>query len=90
MKLPKQWLHWARKAKLRREYGRGIEGAYYLVGRGRRWRVNSRAIFECSCPLEYFDRWANSRGAAMEGIPKTEAEFLRDVETLIEQSKDAR
>jgi hypothetical protein len=90
MKLPKQWLFWAKKAGLRPERKRGQGNQYYLVGRGRRWRVNCYNEFECSCPTEHFDRWANSCGAQMDTPPKTEAEFLAAVAMLREQSKDAR
>jgi hypothetical protein len=68
--------------------GRGNE--FYLVGRARRWRVNCHNEFECSCPLEHFDRWANSRVAQMDAPPKTEAAFLAAISMLREQSKDAR
>jgi hypothetical protein len=90
MKLPKQWLHWAQKAGLSPERKRGRGNKFYLVGRARRWRVNCHNEFECSCPLEHFDRWANSRGAQMDAPPKTEEAFLAAVLTLREQSKDAR
>ena len=90
MKLPKQWLHWAQKAGLRPERRRGRGNKLYLVGRARRWRVNCNNEFECSCPLEHFDRWANSRGAKMDAPPKTEAAFIAAVAILREQSKDAR
>lgn len=89
MKLPKQWLYWAKKSRLHSEWGRGQKGASYLAGRGRRWRVNCHGDFECSCPTEHFDRWANSRGAEMHGIPTTEAAFLAAVRDLHERSKEA-
>jgi hypothetical protein len=74
MKLPKQWLYWAQKAGLRPERQRGRGNGFYLVGRGRRWRVNMHNVFECSCPLDHFDRWANSRGAQVDALPKTEGD----------------
>ena len=90
-KLPKQWVHWARKAGLRPNgAGRGVRAGYYLKGRGRHWRFNSEGDFECSCPTEHFDRWANSRGAGMHGIPYSEKEFLARVEELRELSANAR
>ena len=52
--------------------------------------MNCNNEFECSCPLEHFDRWANSRGAKMDAPPKTEAAFIAAVAILREQSKDAR
>jgi len=86
MKLPKQWPRWLEKA------GLSADRRYLDMpnGRNRNWRVDASGNFECSCPLEYFDRWANSRGAAMVGIPATEADFIRTVNLLIEKSKDAR
>lgn len=90
LKLPKQWLYWAKKAGLRAEWGRGNQHTHYLIGRGRYWRVNCNGIFECSCPTQHFDRWANSRGAQMTGIPTTEAEFLEAVRELREKSKDTQ
>lgn len=88
--LPKQWKHWAKKFGLRTYYGHGKEGNYDLKGRNRRWRVNCFGDFQCSCPNEYFDRWANSLAATFDGFPKTEKEFMFAVKTLIEQSKDKR
>ena len=90
IKLPKQWMYWAQKAGLCREWGRGKQGRNYLIGRGRRWRVDCNGVFECSCPTQYFDRWANSRGAEMDCVPKTQAEFLLAVKKLRELSIDAR
>jgi len=87
---PKQWMYWAKKAGLKREWGRGRQSTNYLVGRGRRWRVNCFGDFQCSCPIEHFDRWANSLGAEMDGMPKTEAEFLAAVRNLRELSVNAR
>jgi len=84
MRLPKQWLNWAKKAGLEKD-SRVIEGRY-MIGLNRRWRVNCYGQFECSCPLEHFDRWANSTGARWEGVPKTEAEFLEAVKCLVGKS----
>jgi len=81
MNLKNEWLHWAEDAGFRFEPG------FRLEHHNRYWRVNASGNFECSCPLEHFDRWANSTGARWEGVPQTEAEFLRAVEQLIEESK---
>jgi hypothetical protein len=85
-KLPKQWLYWAKKARLKPERRRGKDKQYKLVGRGRRWRVNSFGNFEVSCPIEHFDRWANSFGACVLVAPQTEKEFLTAVHNLIIES----
>jgi len=90
--LPKQWIHWAKKAGLKPNGGwrsRGLRYALYLKGKSRHWRVNCHGIFECSCPLPHFDRWANSRGAAADTFPQNEKEFLAIVKELHEQSRDA-
>lgn len=83
MKLPKQWKYWAKKAGLRPERIRGAGNGFYMTGRGRRWRVNCNGQFQCSCLIEDFDRWANSRGAEVDGIPQTEKQFLEAVSKLI-------
>jgi hypothetical protein len=85
-KLPKQWVHWAKKAGLNRgsRYRKYNLKGDCLYGLDRVWRVNCDNIFECSCPVEYFDRWANSRGSEWNGIPQTEKEFLNAVKILVE------
>ena len=90
MKLPKQWKHWCKKARLEPESKYSKHDYIYLIGYNRRWRVNASGIFECSCPLEHFDRWVNSRGAAFDSIPTTELEFLNAVKSLIIDSKDTK
>ena len=83
-KLPKQWLYWAMKAGLKPTGGgRGLRTGFYLQGRNRNWRVNSYGDFEVSCPLEDFDRWANSHGAFADSFPTNEKEFLATVKTLL-------
>ena len=74
-------------AGLRKEWGRGKQGQFYLVGRNRRWRVNAYGDFECSVPLEHFDRWANSSGWSHDGVPSTKDEFLRAVDSLVKHTK---
>jgi len=86
MKLPKQWPRWMEKTGLK--YTSRYK--YEMVGSGRRWRVNCYGDFECSCPFEYFDRWANSSGGQMDGIPKTEADFIVAVNLLIAESEDKK
>lgn len=71
VKLPKQWKHWCYKLGLRPESGKryisstlGVmynKSHYcYLVGRGRRFRVNMWNVLEVGSTYEDFDRWANS------------------------------
>lgn len=89
-RLPKQWKHWAKKAGLKPERIRGAGNGFYLVGSGRRWRVNRNGQFECSCPIEDFDRWANSIGAMVDAIPQTEKQFLVTVELLISDERHSQ
>lgn len=94
IKLPKQWKHWVKSAGLKLEshnhkWKRSNWALFTLVGRNRVWRVNCDAKFECSCPSEHFDRWANSRGSAEYDIPKTKQEFLDLVKKLYIESKEA-
>jgi len=88
--LPKQWLHWAQCAGLKPECQRGRFRGFYLRGKGRNWRVNDLGNFETSCPREFFDRWANSRGASCDHVPQSKAEFVTTVRLLHAASKDAR
>lgn len=85
MKLPKQWRHWCKLAGLRPEGGHG-QGNWrwvYLIGRGRRWRLNCYNQFQMSVPLKEFDRWANSVAAFYARCPQTEREFLTVVNTMV-------
>lgn len=82
MNLPKQWLHWAWKMRLCPESRAHKYDGLYLIGRGRRWRVNARGHFEVSTELSDFDRWANSTAASLPMIPTTEAEFRAAVASL--------
>jgi hypothetical protein len=92
-RFPKQWLHWAKSAGLEPEnsakWYKHCRNPYF-VGHNRVWRVNMFGVFECSCPLEYFDRWANSRGADNNSLPRSEAEFLATVASLIYRSRDVK
>ena len=60
----------------------------YLIGRGRRWRVNCHGQFECSCPLEEFDRWANSRGSYRETVPSNQMDFLSTVLSMVKETEN--
>lgn len=81
VKLPKQWPHWARGMRLRQEHGRGLSRWFYMVGRGRRWRVNNDGEFQIGDGD--FDRWANSMAASI-AMPRTEAQFRFAVRYLKE------
>lgn len=43
--------------------------------------------FQVSCPVEHFDRWANSAGEIIP-LPKTKQEFDSAIHYLLESSKD--
>jgi len=91
VRLPKQWLHWAMLAGLKpASHLRGRWRGFYMKGRNRHWRVNCFGFFEASCPLEHFDRWANSRGAEVRQLPRTRDEFLEAVARLHAVSASAR
>jgi hypothetical protein len=89
--LPKQWLHWAQCAGLKSEF-RGHRHrrwkGYYLVGRGRRWRVSDKGAFQVSVCKELFDRWALSFAAEIQSTPTSKAEFLRFVQELLVVSRN--
>lgn len=89
-RLPKQWKYWAKKAGLKPsgKSGREYWDKFYLTGKDRYWRVNDKGDFECSCPIEYFDRWANSRGVFLVGIPACEKEFLGAVYCMHKDSEN--
>ena len=87
--LPKQWLHWARMCGIKPESRRSKWAGWYMKGRDRYWRVCANLMFEVSCDLEHFDRWANSGGGELE-MPKTKAEFKNTVNKLIELSGTAK
>jgi hypothetical protein len=89
-KLPKQWLHWAMKAGLKPTGGgRGLRSGFYLQGKNRNWRVTCHGDFEVSCPLEHFDRWANSSGGYSDFFPTNEKEFKQLVKQMHAASVDA-
>ena len=89
--LPKQWCHWVKKMNLDKydtEYRRTRYGKTHLSGHNRLFRVNRYGEFQCSVPLEHFDRWSNSLGYTYPMIPKTFKEFQWVVTTMIEQTRD--
>lgn len=94
VKLPKQWGDWCRAARLKPAgKGRKQRGKYkyfYLVGRGRVWRVNMYAAFECGDTYEAFDRWALCDIRRVDILPKTKAEFVAVVRQLLEEHKVPR
>jgi hypothetical protein len=48
---------------------------------------NGELRFQVSCPLEHFDRWANSSGESIP-LPQTKEEFDKAIQQLILSSKD--
>ena len=90
IRLPKQWLHWAQTMGLK-PMGRNMRGrwrGYYMIGRGRCWRVNDKGYFQVSCPFADFDRWANSFGAEVTWLPSSKTTFQAAVRLLLEQVRD--
>ena len=88
VRLPKQWMHWAKSAGLKTTVPGRFRG-FYLKGRGRNWRVNCYGFFEASCPIPHFDRWANSRGSEVRQLPRSHAEFLDVVRRMVAASASA-
>lgn len=91
--LPKQWKHWIYISGLTKQgsgYFRTHFGNLYFSGKGRHFRINRFDEFQCSVPIEHFDRWANSTGYTYPMIPKTEKEFRWVVKTMIEQTRDMK
>lgn len=87
-KLPKQWKHWCYKLGLRPEstksrYYKPTYRYFYLVGRGRRFRVNMWNVLEVGSAYEDFDRWANSV-VGRHNLPTTFNEFKKIVESYNE------
>ena len=78
IKLPKQWANWCADSGLRFN---GSE--FYLKGKGRHWRVNCYAEFECGDTYEEFDRWALCNIDFLDNVPQTFAAFKWAVETLV-------
>lgn len=62
----------------------------YFIGKDRVWRfglTDNAYWFQVSCPLEHFDRWANSAGETIP-LPKTKQEFNKAIQSLLLSSKD--
>lgn len=91
--VPKQWKHWMKQLRLNTwdtKYLREHYGRFYIKGRDRHFRINCFGEFQCSVPLEHFDRWSNSVGYTYPTIPQTEKEFNWVVKHMIEQTKDMK
>lgn len=90
VKLPKQWKHWCKKARIQPlesgRWSRDQYGYFYLHGCGRYWRVDCNAQLCVSDANRHFDRWANSEVTSAP-MPKTEAEFLATVKELLHKSR---
>lgn len=89
VKLPKQWKHWCRRAKLvphssRPSRERSSSSWLYLKGRGHLWRVNCHNAFQCGDTYAEFDRWALC-DIHETRCPTTHAEFMTAVESLLAQ-----
>lgn len=98
MTLPKQWKHWCAVAGLRPDAKRTVprmapcHSWFYVKGRGRRWRVNDRGMFQCGDTHEDFDRWALCHTEEVP-LPQSQKEFLQAVEQLLaaqERAAEAR
>jgi hypothetical protein len=88
VKLPKQWRHWCNQMNLRPEYiSRRNRKWLYMVGRGRRWRVNMYSQFQSGDAYADFDRWANSVFNEIE-LPHTFEQFQKAV--LLLENKNER
>lgn len=63
-RLPKQFFYWLRKNNITSMlvwYSKRYKtDTANLCGHGRNWRINCFGIFEVSCKIKDFDRWANS------------------------------
>lgn len=90
---PKQWKHWINKAGLggfsTKDF-RNYNGKYYFTGKNRYFRVNRLGEFQCSVPIQHWDKWGNSVGITYPYIPRSEKEFLYVVKWMIEQTKEMK
>lgn len=84
IKLPKQWRHWCSLfgLKLHHKRGQASHQWFYLVGRGRVWRVNCHNMLQCGDTLEEFDRWALCT-IAQSKTPTTKASFISTATELL-------
>jgi hypothetical protein len=77
MKLPKQWADWCKKAGLKPESsGQRQSRWFYLVGKGRRWRVNMYGEFQVGAKIADFDRWALSVRFTLPRLPRNKWDFV--------------
>lgn len=98
MTLPKQWERWTKKAGLKNSYSSSLQRKYdvlYFTGYGRNWRLNALDYLDISCPIEDFDRWANSRENSIKMEAKTEKEFVDMVlkmamDSLFEETEESQ
>jgi hypothetical protein len=82
VKLPKQWRNWCEAAGLKPESsGQRQSRWFYLVGKGRRWRVNMHGEFEVGAKIADFDRWALSHRVSWR-MPKSKWDFVDAVYLL--------
>ena len=92
MKAKKQMKYWAKKMGIVPEggsYARYNWNNSYFIGLDRRWRLVN-GWFCCSCPLRYFERWANSHGSEIKHIPQNKKEFFNITNVLLEESKNKK
>jgi hypothetical protein len=85
IKLPKQWKHWCKLAKLRPASKRKPRSPYayfYLRGHGRCWRVNCDGMLQCGDTYADFDRWALS-DITEASLPGNLHNFVETVKLLL-------
>lgn len=83
MKLPKQWKHWCKTARLKPHSNRVVRGPwFYLQGRGHYWRVNCYGMFQRGDTYKDFDRWALC-DVTEAPMPENLTKFLETVNTLL-------
>lgn len=94
----KQLKHWCKVARIcvegsdKTDWSRRADITnLYMEGHNRKFRMTNYGeetdYIQVSCPLEHFDRWANSGGETVP-MPKSEAMFISTIHDLIESSKD--
>lgn len=80
-KLPKQWTHWCKKAKLKTKRN----DKYHFEGRGFYWRINCYGELQRSCVIEEFNKWGDSLQVTVDRFPRTEDEFVKFVKIMADQ-----
>ena len=84
MKTPKQLKRWLYKARLRpcgwRPTTAVRRGFAAYEGHGRVWRIVNGQL-HMSCPIEHFDRWANSLEMRVP-LPTCEKDFVNTVKWI--------